>query len=147
MKSLPWVDLLLSPGVRSLIVKYAWYRNSYTLVFFKINSDNCIFLLEFPAGVFQGMFYAPDRPKYMNYGSIGYTIGHEITHGFDDRGRQFDKNGVLINWWDDDTKENFLRRAKCTIEQYSNFTVKIRSDEDRNMYVDKHVSKIVFKTC
>lgn len=97
---------------------------------------------EFPAGVFQGMFYAPDRPKYLNYGSIGFTIGHEITHGFDDRGRQFDKIGELRNWWDEATKEKFLQRAKCIIDQYTGFTVKIRSDEDRSKYVDKNVSAV-----
>ena len=59
----------------------------------------------------------------MNYGAIGQVIGHEITHGFDDRGRQFDKNGNLIDWWKPDTKKKFLLKDQCVIQQYGNFTV------------------------
>ncbi|XP_055373967.1 neprilysin-2 [Condylostylus longicornis] len=78
--------------------------------------------IQFPAGILQGKFFSADRPKYMNYGAIGYVIGHEITHGFDDQGRQFDVNGNLIDWWRGDTKEAYLKRAKCIIEQYGNYT-------------------------
>lgn len=58
----------------------------------------------------------------MNYGAIGFVIGHEITHGFDDQGRQFDLNGNLVDWWQADTKERYLGKAKCIIEQYGNYT-------------------------
>lgn len=58
----------------------------------------------------------------MNYGAIGFVIGHEITHGFDDQGRQFDKNGNLVDWWQEKTKTNYLEKAKCIIEQYGNYT-------------------------
>lgn len=83
----------------------------------------CIFkFLEFPAGILQGQFFSADRPKYLNYGAIGFVIGHEITHGFDDQGRQFDLNGNLVDWWKSTTKEHYLEKAKCIIEQYGNFT-------------------------
>lgn len=59
----------------------------------------------------------------MNYGAIGFVIGHEITHGFDDQGRQFDKNGNLVDWWAPSTKENYLKRAACIVDQYGNYTV------------------------
>ena len=51
-------------------------------------------------------------------------IGHEITHGFDDQGRQYDDTGNLANWWDDATKDKFLEKANCIIWQYGNYTAK-----------------------
>lgn len=94
----------------------------------KLNLNFILFLFryrsstELPAGILQGMFFAANRPRYMNYGGMGFIIGHEITHGFDDEGRQFDLHGNLVDWWNNGTEEHFLERAKCIIEQYSNFT-------------------------
>ncbi|XP_043683237.1 neprilysin-2-like isoform X2 [Vespula pensylvanica] len=79
--------------------------------------------IQFPAGILQGTFFNNDRPRYMNYGAIGFVIGHEITHGFDDQGRQFDKEGNLVDWWAPETKENYLERAECIVQQYRNYTV------------------------
>ncbi|XP_076365013.1 neprilysin-2-like isoform X2 [Tachypleus tridentatus] len=79
--------------------------------------------IEFPAGILQGAFYEKDRPNYLNYGAIGFVIGHEITHGFDDRGRQFDKDGNNVNWWEPETDFKFRSKAKCIIDQYGNYTV------------------------
>ncbi|XP_035741301.1 neprilysin-2-like isoform X2 [Vespa mandarinia] len=79
--------------------------------------------IQFPAGILQGAFFNNDRPRYMNYGAIGFVIGHEITHGFDDQGRQFDKEGNLVDWWAPETKENYLERAECIVQQYGNYTV------------------------
>ncbi|KAK2585581.1 hypothetical protein KPH14_010214 [Odynerus spinipes] len=79
--------------------------------------------IQFPAGILQGAFFSNDRPRYMNYGAIGFVIGHEITHGFDDQGRQFDKEGNLVDWWAPETKENYLERAECIVQQYGNYTV------------------------
>lgn len=79
--------------------------------------------IEFPAGILQGAFFDAERPNYMNFGAIGYVIGHEITHGFDDRGRQFDKDGNDRNWWKPKTDASFRERAQCIIEQYGNYTV------------------------
>lgn len=59
----------------------------------------------------------------MNYGAIGFVIGHEITHGFDDQGRQFNKDGNLVDWWASNTKAAFIKKAQCIIEQYGNYTV------------------------
>ncbi|KAK7093251.1 neprilysin-1-like [Littorina saxatilis] len=77
----------------------------------------------FPAAILQPPFYSKEYPKSLNYGGIGMVIGHEITHGFDDRGRQFDKDGNLIQWWDDTVIKRFKNRAQCIIDQYSNYTV------------------------
>lgn len=77
---------------------------------------------EFPAAILQDRLFSVNRPRYMNYGAIGQIIGHEITHGFDDMGRQFDENGNLKEWWDPNTREQFLEKANCIIEQYGNYT-------------------------
>ncbi|XP_054271423.1 neprilysin-2 isoform X2 [Macrosteles quadrilineatus] len=77
--------------------------------------------IQFPAGILQGAFFSHDRPNYMNYGAIGFVIGHEITHGFDDQGRQFDKNGNLVDWWATETKEAYLKKADCIIKQYGDY--------------------------
>ncbi|KAF5303211.1 hypothetical protein FQA39_LY10124 [Lamprigera yunnana] len=79
--------------------------------------------IQFPAGILQGTFFNNDRPRYMNYGAIGFVIGHEITHGFDDQGRQFDKDGNLVDWWAPQTKEAFIKKAQCIIDQYGNYTL------------------------
>ncbi|KAJ8929212.1 hypothetical protein NQ314_018091 [Rhamnusium bicolor] len=79
--------------------------------------------IQFPAGILQGVFFNADRPRYMNYGAIGFVIGHEITHGFDDQGRQFDKNGNLVDWWQEETKKAFVEKAQCIIDQYGNYSV------------------------
>ena len=72
----------------------------------------------------QGHFYSPDRPLYMNYAAIGYVIGHELIHGFDDLGRLYDKDGNLNDWWDPKTKMAFDEKKKCIIEQFGNYTDK-----------------------
>ena len=60
----------------------------------------------------------------MNYGGIGFIIGHEITHGFDDQGRQRDFKGTLKDWWKPETAQKYKERAQCIIWQYGNYTVK-----------------------
>lgn len=80
--------------------------------------------ITFPAGILQKPFFDKDAPKYLNYGGIGVVIGHEITHGFDDDGRQFDKNGNRIPWWTNETIAKFNERKTCIVNQYSNYTAK-----------------------
>ncbi|XP_043288930.1 neprilysin-2-like [Venturia canescens] len=76
-----------------------------------------------PAGILQGFFFNINRPNYMNYGAIGYAIGHEITHNFDDVGRYFDKNGKFADWWVPSTEVRYQQRAQCLLDQYGNYTV------------------------
>ena len=73
--------------------------------------------ITFPAGILQGVFFGSCKPKYLNYGAIGWVIGHEITHGFDNRGRQFDGDGNLVDWWDSETNEKFLKKADCLVRE------------------------------
>ncbi len=73
----------------------------------------------FPAAILQPPFYHKHFPKSLNYGGIGIVIGHEITHGFDDKGRQFDHLGNIKQWWDRDSFQNFRDRKKCFIGERS----------------------------
>lgn len=77
----------------------------------------------FLAGILQPPFYNLHAPMYINYGGIGIVIGHEITHGFDDSGRKYDKHGNLTQWWPDEDIEMFQSKAQCVVEQYSNYYV------------------------
>ncbi|XP_077532116.1 M13 family metallopeptidase neprilysin 2 isoform X1 [Haemaphysalis longicornis] len=103
-------------------IKGEWKKHAQVAVVnaYYNSLENCI---EFPAGILQGAFFSKDRPNYMNYGAIGFVIGHEITHGFDDRGRQFDKEGNNVNWWEHETDLRFRERAQCIVDQYGNYTV------------------------
>lgn len=77
----------------------------------------------FPAGILHPPFYHENYPMSLNFGGIGMVIGHEITHGFDDKGRQFDKNGNLKLWWSPKDVEEFKNKAQCIVDQYSNYTI------------------------
>ncbi|XP_062574044.1 neprilysin-1-like [Saccostrea cucullata] len=77
----------------------------------------------FPAGILQPPFYKSGYPQYLNYGGIGYVIGHEMTHGFDDSGRQYDGFGNLKQWWSNTSITNFKSKADCMTDQYSGYTV------------------------
>ncbi|MGB8509311.1 MAG: M13 family metallopeptidase [Pyrinomonadaceae bacterium] len=77
----------------------------------------------FPAGILQPPFFNPAADDAINYGSIGAVIGHEITHGYDDSGSNFDLHGNLKNWWTEADKKKFDERADCVVNQFSGFEV------------------------
>jgi putative endopeptidase len=77
--------------------------------------------INFPAGQLQPPFYDPRQDDAVNYGSIGGTIGHELTHGFDDEGRQFDAKGNLEDWWTPADAKQFTERADCVVSEYNGF--------------------------
>lgn len=79
--------------------------------------------INFPAGVLQPPLYDPKMDDAPNYGNTGATIGHELTHGFDDEGRQFDARGNLHNWWTDRDAEQFNNRVQCVKDQYKQYVV------------------------
>jgi endothelin-converting enzyme/putative endopeptidase len=74
--------------------------------------------VNFPAGYLQPPFFSGKEDDAANYGDMGSTIGHELTHGFDDEGRQFDKDGNLLNWWTKGDEKEFADRAECMVRQY-----------------------------
>ncbi len=77
----------------------------------------------FPAGILQLPFFDPNADDAVNYGGIGAVIGHEISHGFDDSGSQYDKDGNLRNWWTAEDRTKFQEKAKALQEQYDAYTV------------------------
>jgi predicted metalloendopeptidase len=103
--------------LRERVNKTDWVRHGQPAIVIAYYSplENSI---QFPAGILQGVFFSSGRPRYLNYGAIGWVIGHEITHGFDDQGRQFDKEGNLVDWWHPETKTRYLDKAQCIINQY-----------------------------
>ncbi len=79
--------------------------------------------MNFPAGVLQPPLFDPRMDDAPNYGNTGATIGHELTHGFDDQGRKFDADGNLRDWWTKQDGEEFERRSACISDQYSQYVV------------------------
>ena len=77
--------------------------------------------INFPAGILQPPFYSNKAVDAVNYGGIGAVVGHELTHGFDDEGRQFDADGNLRDWWQSKDEEAFKKLADCVDEEYSSF--------------------------
>jgi len=78
--------------------------------------------ITFPAGILQPPFFDNHADDAMNFGAIGAVIGHELTHGFDDEGSQFDAQGNLRDWWTDEDKKQFDARTQCVADQYSGYT-------------------------
>ena len=79
--------------------------------------------MTFPAAILQEPFFDFDYPMAVNLGRIGMVMGHELLHGFDNNGRQFDKDGVRRQWWDDTVVANFVDKSQCIVRQYDNITV------------------------
>lgn len=77
----------------------------------------------FPAGILRYPFFDKNADDAINYGAIGAVIGHEMTHGFDDQGRQYDKDGNLKDWWTAEDAAKFKKKADGVVKQYSGFTV------------------------
>jgi endothelin-converting enzyme/putative endopeptidase len=79
--------------------------------------------INFPAGVLQPPLYDAKMDDAPNYGNTGSTIGHELTHGFDDEGRQFDAKGNLKDWWTKEDADQFVKHADCVVDQYAQYIV------------------------
>nr|DBA15658.1 TPA: hypothetical protein GDO54_003132 [Pyxicephalus adspersus] len=77
----------------------------------------------FPAGILQSPFYTSSSPTALNFGGIGVVMGHELTHAFDDQGRDYDKDGNLRPWWKNSSVEAFKKQTECITEQYSSYKV------------------------
>ena len=100
--------------------KTKWQMNPQTVNAYYNPSTNEIC---FPAGILQAPFFYADADDAVNYGAIGVVIGHEMTHGFDDQGRNYDKNGNLANWWTEEDAKKFEERTKILIDRYNDIIV------------------------
>ena len=95
--------------------KGEWYMSPPTVnAYYEPQQNN----VNFPAGYFQPPFFSDKEDDAANYGDMGSTVGHELTHGFDDEGRQYDKDGNLKNWWTKEDEQKFNERAACMVKQY-----------------------------
>jgi len=96
----------------------------------------------FPAGIMQPPFFSASYDDAVNYGAMGSVIGHEMTHGFDDQGRQYDASGNLKNWWTDDDLKKFKERAECVIKQFDEFEVEKGLHENGKLVVGESIADL-----
>lgn len=106
--------------VNKKVDRTKWYMDPQTVNAYYNPTTNEIC---FPAGILQPPFFDANADDAFNYGAIGVVIGHEMTHGFDDQGRQFDKDGNLKDWWTKADGENFKKRAQVMSDFFSNIEV------------------------
>lgn len=97
-----------------------WFMNPHTVNAYYNPTTNEIC---FPAGILQPPFFNRDADDAVNYGAIGVVIGHEMTHGFDDQGRRYDKDGNMTNWWTEDDAKKFEKSAEKLSKQFDQITV------------------------
>ena len=109
--------------------KTRWYMPPQTVnaYYSPLSNEIC-----FPAGILQAPFFDPEADDALNYGAIGVVIGHEMTHGFDDQGRQFDKDGNLKNWWAEEDAVAFNALADILVAQFDSVVV----DEATNTHAN-----------
>ena len=92
-----------------------WHMSPQTVNAYYSPLENAIV---FPAAILQPPFFSPEATPAQNFGGIGAVIGHEIGHGFDDQGSQYDGDGALNNWWTDEDRAAFTERTQSLVDQY-----------------------------
>ncbi|XP_078497054.1 membrane metallo-endopeptidase-like 1 isoform X1 [Lissotriton helveticus] len=105
--------------LREKVDQEAWIIGAAVVnAFYSPNRNQIVF----PAGILQPPFFSKHQPQALNFGGIGMVIGHEITHGFDDNGRNFDKDGNMFDWWSNFSATLFKDQSRCMVYQYGNYT-------------------------
>jgi putative endopeptidase len=104
--------------------------------------DSTMNEIVFPAGILQPPFYDPKADDAVNYGGMGAGIGHEITHGFDDAGSQFDGQGNLREWWSKDDRKNFDERATCVQTQFDGYEVEPGLHENGKLVLGESIADL-----
>lgn len=117
-------DLIHGPsGLASIgkpVDRGVWYMSPQTV---NAYYDPAMNQMVFPAAILKPPFFDPDADAAANYGSLGYVIAHEMTHGFDDMGRQYDKDGNLNDWWTEEDAQAFGNRTAIMVDQYNQYEV------------------------
>jgi putative endopeptidase len=96
----------------------------------------------FPAGILQPPFFNAKADDAVNYGAMGAVIGHEMTHGFDDEGRQFDAKGNMVNWWTPQDLKRFQARAECVAKQFDSFVVEDSLHENGKLVLGESIADL-----
>jgi len=115
--------------LRKPVAEHSWMTAPETINAFYTAVMNEIII---PLGILQPPFYKSGRPEVMNFGGIGFSIGHELTHAFDDNGRKYGGEGNLEDWWTKDTVDKFKQHTECLVEQYNNLTLAGQHVHGRN---------------
>ena len=106
--------------LRKPVSKESWSTTPGTINAYYTAIMNKIII---PLGILQDPFYEANRPDVLNYGGIGFSIGHELSHAFDDNGRKYNGDGDLESWWSSETLEEFNQHTDCLVSQYQNMTL------------------------
>ena len=122
-----WNDWDIENRAGKPVDKDEWFMTPQTVNAYYNPTTNEIC---FPAGILQVPFFDPSADDAFNYGAIGVVIGHEMTHGFDDQGRNYDKNGNMVDWWTASDAENFNKRAAVCVDFFS--AIKVLPDLNAN---------------
>jgi putative endopeptidase len=105
--------------IGQLVDRNEWEMTPPTVNAYYSPTENNI---NFPAGILRPPFYSNDAGDPVNYGAVGSVIGHELTHGFDDEGRQFDADGNLKDWWLKSDRDRFVKLSDCFVNQYGGYS-------------------------
>lgn len=115
-----WDKYYIEKNAGKPVDKDEWFMNPQTVNAYYNPTTNEIC---FPAGILQYPFFDPKADDAFNYGAIGVVIGHEMTHGFDDQGRHYDKNGNMCDWWTEEDAKNFEARSEMYADFFSSIEV------------------------
>ncbi|XP_064612282.1 neprilysin-like [Liolophura sinensis] len=108
-------------SLRQPAVRDRWDHGATTVNAFYKSENNIIVI---PAGILRKPIFSLEYPKSVIYSSLGFIVAHEMTHGFDNTGRKFDKEGNLVDWWSETAEASYRQKDRCYVNQYSSYTIK-----------------------